>query len=240
MTNEKPTMVDMSMEQLIQQAAKTAPITTRDITTHIPEGHTQVDLFKNQEIRKTCHNDEWWYSVVDIVGALSQSTDPSRYWPELKSNIIKESGGSELLGEIEKLKMPGKDGKMYPTDCANPETIFRIIQSIPSPHAEPFKKWLAKTAYERVLEAQNPEIAVSRAIMTWKIQGREDDWIKNRLQTVVSRNLLTREWQERGVKEGLEYAMLTDTISRGTFEKSTSEHYEYKGLNKKRHNLRDH
>lgn len=225
------------MEELIQHAAKTAPLSTRDVTAPIPEGHTQVDLFKNREIRKVCHNDEWWYSVADVVRAIMQSDDEGA-WRKVKSRLKQE--GSQVVADCDELKMPGKNGKMYPTDCANAETIFRIIQSIPTPHAEPFKKWLAKTAYERILEIQNPEIAVNRAIMTWRIQGRDEPWIRNRLQTVVSRNLLTAEWQKRGVKEGIEYALLTDTISLGTFGKTTGDHYDYKSLDKKRHNLRDH
>lgn len=165
-------------------------------------------------------------------------SDDEGAWRKVKSRLKQE--GSEVVADCDALEMPGRDGKLYFTDCANAETLFRIVQSIPSPHAEPFKKWLARTAYERVLETQNPEIAVNRAIMTWRMEGRNEPWIRNRLQTVVSRNLLTAEWQQRGVKEGLEYALLTDTISLGTFEKTTGDHYKYKGLDKKRHNLRDH
>ncbi len=240
MRNGKPRIANASIEELIEAAAETTPLATRDVDSQpIPEGHTQVDLFQRKEIRKICHSDEWWYSIVDIVGALSHSSDPGRYWPELKANIAKESNNFEFLGRIEKLKIPGKDGKMYPTDCGNAETILRIVQSIPSPHAEPFKKWLARTAYERILEFQNPEIFIKRAIAAYRSHGRDEEWIRNRLQTVVSRNQLTSEWQRRGVSEGVEYALLTDTISLGTFQKTTAQHREYKSL-EKRHSLRDH
>jgi DNA-damage-inducible protein D len=235
-----PAKPDMSMSALVAQVAKTGPVELRDINAEIiPEGKTQICLFRSQEIRQILHNDEWWYSIIDVVGVLSQSKDPSRYWSELKKKMSDESADSQLFDNIEQLKMPGKDGKMYATDCANAETFFRIVQSIPSPNAEPFKKWLARTAYERVLEIQNPEIAVKRAIVNYQLLGRDIDWIKNRLQTVIARNELTEEWRDRGVQEGLEFAMLTDTISQGTFDKTTKQHREYKGLGRS-HNLRDH
>lgn len=241
MTQKKPSKADMTMGQLVKHAASTTtPLEIRNVGLPvIPEGKTQICLFKAQEIRQILHNDEWWYSIVDIVGVLSQSTNPSRYWSELKKKLVEESGTSQLFDEIEQLNMPGKDGKLYATDCANTETIFRVLQSVPSPNAEPFKRWLAKTAYERVLEYQNPEIAIKRAIATYKLQGRDDEWIKNRLQTVISRNELTNEWQARGVKEGVQYAALTDTINKETFGKTTAEHKKYKSLSKG-HSLRDH
>ena len=240
MGNGKPPKNDKSMGELIEQAAKTTPVALRKIEQPpIPEGHTQICLFKSEEIRQILHDDEWWYSVVDIVGVLSQSQNPSRYWSELRKKLMEESGTSELFDNIEQLKMPGKDGKMYPTDCANAETVFRIVQSVPSPRAEPFKKWLAKTAYERILEMQNPEIAVKRAIASYELQGRNNEWIRRRIETIISRNELTAEWKERGVKEGVEYAVLTDEISSGTFGVTTREHKEYKRL-EKRHSLRDH
>lgn len=239
MSEQKPAG-DRSMRELIEQAAKTAPVSLQNTQQpSIPEGQQQTYLFKSQVIRQILHNDEWWYSVVDIVGVLSKSQSPTRYWSELRKKLMEESGSSELFDHIEQLKMPGKDGKMYPTDCANAETIFRIIQSVPSPNAEPLKKWLAKTAYERILEAQNPEIAVKRAIATYQLQGRDNEWIRRRIETIISRNELTNEWKERGVKEGIEYAVLTDEISKGTFNVTTKEHKDYKGLDK-RHSLRDH
>lgn len=235
-----PPKADKSMTELIAQAAKTTQIGIKDVgEPEVKDGDTQISLFQKAEIRKICHNDEWWYSVVDVVGAISQSAEPRKYWSDLKSKIFAESGNNELSENIGQLKMPGKDGKMYPTDCANVETLFRIIQSIPSKNAEPFKKWLARTGYERIQEYQNPEISVKRAMAAWRAQGREEIWIKNRLQTVISRNELTNEWQARGVQEGKEYGALTNAISKGTFGIKTDEHKALKGLGKA-HNLRDH
>lgn len=229
---------NMSKDEVIKHAAGAMKKEPKQEAVPYCEGDAQLTLFKDKEIRRIFHNNEWWHSVVDIVGILSQSTDPGRYWPELKANIIKESDGSQLLGEIEKLRMPGKDGKMYLTDCANTETILRIIQSIPSPNAEPFKRWLAKTAYERILETQNPELAVKRAILNWQIQGRNDDWIEARLRTIVVRKELTDQWQKRGIAEGIQYAVLTNVISKETFGVDIDGHKDIKGL--KSHNLRDH
>lgn len=202
----------------------------------IPDGKISIDFFKNIEIRKIMHKDEWWYSVIDVAGAITQSKDAGAYWSILKGRINKDGG--QLETNCFQLKLPSKDGKERLTDCANIEGLFRIIQSIPSPNAEPFKKWLARTGYERVLESQNPSIAIKRAIADYKIKGRDDKWIKERLQTVITRNELTTEWQNRNVKEGKEYAILTDTISKGTFGVKTTEHKKIKSLNKN-HSLRD-
>ena len=139
-------------------------------------------------------------------------------------------GFDHLFDFIEKLKMPGADGRERGTDAANTETLFRIIQSIPSPKAEPFKRWLAKVAFERLEESRNPEIAVRRAMLTYQLQGYPDDWISARIKTMVSRKELTSEWARRGVKEVLEYAVLTNVISQETFSKSTQDHKEYKSL----------
>lgn len=237
MTREKPLKVEMSMDELIAQAAQTAPVGTRDVAkAEVKDGETQISFFEKNEIRKIFNEDEWWYSVSDVVRALMQ-TDDDRAWSKIKSRLKAE--GSEVAAECGELKMPGKDGKYYNTDCANVETLFRIIQSLPSKRAEPFKKWLARTGYERIQEYQNPEISVKRAMAAWRAQGREEDWIRSRLQTVISRNELTNEWKERGIQEGREYGALTNAISMGTFGVKTDEHKNIKGL-KKNHNLRDH
>ena len=140
--------------------------------------------------------------------------------------------------KIGQLPLPGADAKLYPTDVASAETLFRIIQSIPSPRAEPFKRWLARVAYERIQEIQNPEIAIKRAILTYQLQGRSDDWIEKRIRTIVARKELTSEWKKRGVKEGQEYAVLTNVISEHTFGIGSKDHKRVKGL--KTQNLRDH
>ena len=148
----------------------------------IPEGEFQICQFAGQEIRKICHNDEWFFSVVDVVAGITGTTEPRRYWAELKSKLSSQEGFTQLFDRIEQLKMKAKDGKERETDAANTETIFRIIQSIPSPRAEPFKQWLAKVGYERIQEHQNPSIAIKRAIVDYQMQGRSLDWIDARLR----------------------------------------------------------
>jgi len=204
----------------------------------IPEGELQICRFAGSEIRKVCHHDEWFFSVVDVVGAISGSSQPSRYWADLKKQMAQDEGVNDTFGKIESVKMLRSDGKAYPTEAANTETIFRIIQSIRSPKAEPFKQWLAKVGYERIQEHQNPSIAIKRAIVDYQLQGRAMEWIEARLRTIVSRKELTDEWHARGVKDNWEYGALTDTISKESFGKTTKEHKEYKTLGKK-HSLRD-
>jgi DNA-damage-inducible protein D len=195
----------------------------------IPEG---------SEIRKDCHTDECFFSIVDVIAAMTESANPARYWSDLKTKLSKDEGFIQLYEKIEQLKFPAADGKNYATDCGNTETIFRIIQSIPSPKAEPFKQWLAKVGYERIQEHQNPSIAIKRAIVDYQLQGRSMDWVEARLRTLVSRKELCDEWKRRGIGEGWEYAALTDAISKGTFSKTVQEHKDYKGLGKN-HSLRD-
>jgi DNA-damage-inducible protein D len=205
----------------------------------VPEGETQLVLFRGAQIRQVCHNDEWYFSVVDVIGAVTDSTNATRYWSELKKKLSDNEGFSELFDEIEQLPFEASNGKMYKSDACNTETLFRIVQSVPSPKAEPFKKWLAKVGYERIQEIQDPEIAIKRALMTYKAKGYSDEWINARVQTMASRKELTREWQKRGISEGMEYAILTDAISRETFGLTTKDHKTVKSL-KKNHNLRDH
>ena len=203
------------------------------------EGDTQVALFKGREIRRVFHDDEWYFSIIDVVEGLTDSANPRRYWSDLKRNLAEDEGFVELYEEFVQLRMPSADGKERQTDAANTETIFRIIQSIPSKKAEVFKRWLAKVGYERILEYQNPEIAIKRAIMTYQLAGRPDDWIDARIKSILSRKEVTSEWARRGVREGEEYAILTNIISQETFDFNTKEHAIFKSL-KKHHNLRDH
>lgn len=204
----------------------------------IPDGELELVPFKKDGIRRVCHNDEWWYSVVDVVSALTGSERGRKYWSDLKTKMIEKEGFSELSDEIGQLPMPGADGKMYRTDVANAETILRIIQSISSPKAEPFKRWLARVGYERIQEAQDPEVLIKRAIMHYTVQGRSDDWIEKRIRSIVARKELTAEWAKRGVKEGTEFAMLSNIISQQTFGVGAEQHKRVKGL--KSQNLRDH
>ena len=180
-------------------------------------GEMGINEFKGKPIRKVFEQGEWFFSISDVVGAIVETDRPSKYWSDLKRKLIKEGSGqlSDIFGQ---LKMTGPDGKEYPTDAANAETMFRIIQSIGSPRAEPFKRWLAKVAFERIQEFQNPELAIQRAILDYQSQGHSDDWIKARIRTVLSRKELTSEWASRGVIEGREYAILTNVISQETFD----------------------
>ena len=203
------------------------------------EGETQLALFKNKEIRQVFHNGEWYFSIIDVVEAVTGSDRPRKYWNDLKIQLVENEGFSELSDNIGQLKMKSSDGKNYLTDAVNVETVFRIVQSIPSKNAEPFKKWLAKVGYERIQEIQNPEIAIKRAMLTYKTKGRDDAWINQRVKTIISRKELTDEWSQRGINKGKEYAILSDTISKETFEKKVQEHKDLKGL-KKHHSLRDH
>ncbi len=234
---------NMPMEVVLKQVAAVQKAESK--TSNKPsdgafasEGECQMTLFNRREIRKVFHNNEWFFSIVDAIGAITDSTQPSRYWNELKTQLTEKEGYNKLFGNIEKLKMPASDGRMFLTEAVNVETLFRIIQSVPSPKAEPFKRWLAKVGYERIEEFQNPEIAVKRAIVNWQIQGRTDDWIEARLRSIVVRHELTDEWKRRGITEGMEYGILTNIISKETFGLKTNEHKSLKGLTSQ--NLRDH
>jgi DNA-damage-inducible protein D len=205
----------------------------------VEEGQLAIAEFKGKEIRKVLHDDEWYFSVVDVVEALADTSSPRRYWSDLKVKLANEEGFDQLYDRIVQLKMVSSDGKHYATDAADTETIFRIIQSIPSKKAETFKRWLARVGYERVLEYQNPEIAIKRAILDYRLQGYADEWINARVRSIMVRNELVGEWSKRGVREGLEYAILTNVIQEETFDLGVQAHKGRKGL-KKHHNLRDH
>jgi prophage antirepressor-like protein len=204
----------------------------------IPEGELQICQFAGKEIRKVCHNDEWFFSIVDVIEALADTNRPAAYWNDLKTKLAQNEGFKGLYDKIEKLPLAGKDGVKRPSEMGNTETVFRVIQSIPSQKAEPFKQWLAKVGYERIQEHQNPSIAIKRAICDYQLQGRNMEWIEARLRTLVSRKELTDEWHARGVNDNWEYGALTDTISKESFGKSTKDHKAYKGLGKN-HSLRD-
>ena len=200
---------------------------------------TQISLFKGKQIRKTLHNDEWWFSVVDVVQVLTDQLDDyaaRKYWNKLAQRLREE--GSEVVTNCHRLKLESTDGKKYETDCADTEGIFRIIQSIPSPKAEPFKRWLAKVGYERVQEIENPELATKRTRMLYKLKGYSEDWIEKRVRGIAIREELTDEWQKRGVQEQRDYEILTAEISKATFGVTPNEYKKLKGL--KRQNLRDH
>ncbi len=197
---------------------------------------TKIAIFQKKEIRKTLFQKEWWFSVVDVVAVLTDSADAGAYWRKLKQRLTEE--GSEVVTFCHGLKLTASDGKKYETDCANTEGIFRVIQSIPSPKAEPFKRWLAKVGYERVQEIENPELAIKRTRMLYKLKGYPDGWIEKRMRGIEVRETLTDEWQKREVKLQKEYEILTAEIAQATFGLTPSQHKKLKGL--RRENLRDH
>src|SRR3989338_5341594 len=188
--------------------------------------------FQNKKIRRLWHNEEWYFSVVDVVEALTDSPSPRQYWGVLKGRETK------LLTVCLQLKLPSSDGKYYATDCANTKNMFRIIQSISSPKAEPFKQWLAQVGYERVQEIENPELAQKRMKELYKAKGYSDDWIEKRVRGIAIRDELTDEWKKRGLETEREYAILTAEISKATFGMTPGEYQRFKGL--KKENLRGH
>jgi len=198
---------------------------------------TKIALFKGKKIRRIIYQNEWWFSIVDIINALTGTDRPRKYWNDLKKKLTEE-GYREVSEKIGQLKMEASDGKKYLTDCADTETIFRIIQSIPSPKAEPFKRWLAKVGYERVREIENPELATKRTRILYKLKGYSDDWIEKRMRGIAIREELTDEWQKRGAKELRDYEILTAEISKATFGITPSQYKKIKKL--RRENLRDH
>ena len=193
--------------------------------------------FGTKSIRKIWHNEEWYFSIVDVIEILTDSTSPKTYWAKLKKKLSEETGHQQFrIWEL--LKVASSDGRKRPTDCANTEGVLRIAMSVPSPKAEPLKLWLAQVGKERIEETENPELAYERMTEIYKMKGHSDKWIKERIQTIRTRNKLTDEWKNRGVKEGQEYSILTATIAKGTFGLTPTEHSQLKGLETQ--NLRDH
>ncbi|MBU3907344.1 MAG: phage antirepressor protein [Nanoarchaeota archaeon] len=199
--------------------------------------NTHIAIFNGKAIRRKLVGDKWFFSVVDIIRVLTDSVDPKDYWYRLKVRE-KESSEIELSTFCRQLKLKSGDGKEYETDCADTEGIFRIIQSIPSKKAEPFKRWLAKVGYERVQEIENPELAQERMKNLYEQKGYSKDWIEKRLRGIAIRQELTDEWKNRKIKEEKEFAILTNEISKATFGKTVEEYKNFKKL--KRENLRDH
>jgi DNA-damage-inducible protein D len=200
---------------------------------------TQIAVFKGKEIRRFWDENKqsWFFSVVDVITVLTDSSNPAVYWRVLKKRL-KDEGADQTVTKCNALKMPAADGKMRLTDTADTETMFRLIQSIPSPKAEPFKRWLAKVGYERIQEIEDPELATKRTRALYKAKGYPDDWIEKRMRSIAIREELTDEWKNRGVAEQRDYAILTAEISRAAFGLTPSEYKKLKGL--KQQNLRDH
>ena len=190
--------------------------------------------FEGIEIRKAWHNEEWYFSVVDVIAILTDSPIPRNYWSILKKRE------PQLHTVCMQLKMQASDGRQRLTDCANTEGVLRIVMSVPSPKAEPLKLWLAQVGTERIQETENPELGFERMTEIYRAKGYTDEWIKERYQSIETRKRLTDEWKNRGVKQGIEYSILTATIAKGTFGLNPSEHKKLKGLEKPNQELRDH
>ncbi len=196
-----------------------------------------IAIFNQKNVRRHWDADDelWFFSIVDVIGILTDSVDPRNYWKVLKNRLKAE--GSEVVTKCNQLKMTASDGKKYRTDCFSTEDLLRMIQSIPSPKAEPFKVWLAKVGYERIEETEDPELSVDRAMKTYLQKGYSKEWINQRLKSIEVRKELTDEWHERGVKEGQEYAILTDEITQAWAGMSVKEYKGFKDI--KKQNLRD-
>ena len=196
-----------------------------------------IKLFEEYKIRTKWDSEieDYYYSVIDVIAVLTESKNPRRYWSDLKRKLKKE--GSQLYENIVQLKMKSTDDKFYKTDAANTKQLLRIVQSVPSPKAEPFKQWLAQIGKERLEEIADPEIAMQRAINTYRQKGYSEEWITQRMRTIETRKELTAEWNRVGVNEGIEYAILTDDISKAWSGMSTKEYKQHKGL--KKEGLRD-
>jgi DNA-damage-inducible protein D len=224
-----------SMNKLIDNIIIRPQSSYTDIITVLQNNKTmenQLIPFEGTEIRKAWHNDQWYFSIIDIIGTLTNALQPQAYWGMLKKRE------NELLTICYKFKFLAADGKMRSTDCATTEGVFRIIMSVPSPKAEPLKLWLASLGKQAIDEAENPELLSERQAELYKAKGYTDEWIKRRMQTIDTRKELTDEWKQRGVKEQQEYAILTAAIAKGTFGLTPNEHKDLKGLD--RQNLRDH
>ena len=196
-----------------------------------------IKVFEEKKVRTLwdSETEEWYFSVVDVVAILTDSENPRRYWSDLKRKLAKE--GSQLYAEIVQLKMLSSDGKYYKTDVATTQQLFRLIQSIPSPKAEPFKLWMAQVAKERLDQMQDPELSIKQAMEDYKRLGYSDNWINQRLKSIEIRKELTDEWKRRGLQEGVQFATLTDIIYQSWADKTTKEYKQFKGL--KKENLRD-
>ncbi|MEN9558165.1 MAG: hypothetical protein RL141_534 [Candidatus Parcubacteria bacterium] len=194
--------------------------------------------FEDKAVRRHWDADaeKWYFSIIDIVGAITGTTIPRRYWTDLKNRLTEE--GFQLYDKIVQLKLIAKDGKQRETECTDVETILRIVQSVPSPKANPIKQWLAQVGYERIEESKDPEKAINRALATYLLKGYSPEWVNQRLRAIEVRKELTQEWSDRGVKEGKEYAVLTDILTMGWSGMRTKDYKAHKGL--KGHNLRDH
>ena len=199
--------------------------------------NNKLAVFEGKHIRKVFHEGEWWFSIIDVIEVLTDSSIPKRYWSDLKRKLVNE-GFSEAYEKIVQLKMLSPDNKIRLTDCSNTETLFRIIQSIPSPKVEPLKRWLARVGKERIDEIENPELSMERMKELYEKKGYPKEWLDKRTRGIAVRQDLTDEWKNRGVRDNREFAILTNEIMHGAFDLKVEEYKQVKGL--ERENLRDH
>jgi DNA-damage-inducible protein D len=202
------------------------------------QNKNKLVVFEDKKIRRIWFNEEWYFSVIDVVEVLTDSNNPRNYWSMLKKREL--NAEIELSTNCVQLKLPSLDGKSYLTDCANTKSLFRIIQSIPSKKAEPFKQWLAQVGYERIEEIENPEIGQDRIKEYYEMKGYPKNWIDKRLRGIAIRQELTDQWKNRDIKTEKEFAILTNEISKATFGKTVEDYKKFKQLQKKNQNLRDH
>jgi DNA-damage-inducible protein D len=200
--------------------------------------NNKLVVFQNKKIRRVWHNSEWYFSIIDIIKVLTESVDPAAYWRKFKQRLKEE--GNKTVTNCHTFKMLALDGKMRLTDVGNTTEIFRLIQSIPSKKAEPFKLWLAQVGYERIEEIENPELGQDRIKEYYELKGYPKKWIDKRLRGIAIRQELTEEWKNREIKTEKEFAILTNEISKATFGKTIGEYKEFKQLQKRNQNLRDH
>jgi hypothetical protein len=198
---------------------------------------TRLAVFQGKNIRKVIHNNEWWFSVIDVIEVLTGTDRARKYWSDLKKKLLNE-GFLQLSEKIGQLKLLASDGKMYATDCANTKTMLRLVQSIPSPKVEPLKQWLAEVGFERVQEIENPELAMHRMRELYEKKGYPKEWVEKRVRGIAVRQSLTKEWDNRGAEKDLDYAILTNDIMEGAFGLKVEDYKKVKGL--QRQNLRDH
>ncbi len=197
----------------------------------------KITLFEKREVRRVWHENQWWFAITDVIAILIDNERPRKYWNDLKRKLQHE-GYAEVSEKIGQLKMQAHDGKFYQTDTANTETILRIIQSIPSPKAEPFKRWLARIGKERIDEINDPELAMERMRQLYEKKGYSKEWVDKRVRGIAVRQDLTKEWQQRGANKSIEFAILTNEIMQGAFDMKVEDYKNLKGLDKE--NLRDH
>lgn len=201
------------------------------------EKEKNLAIFEDKKIRRIWHNNQWHFSIIDVINILANTSIPKRYWSDLKIKLKEE--GSEVYEKIVQLKLIAPDGKRYDTDCFGLSDVFRVIQSIPSSKAEPFKLWLAQVGKERIDEIKDPELAMNRAKAIYEKKGYPKDWVYKRMRGIAVRNTLTDEWKNRGIKAGGDFAILTDEIYKGTFDLSARQYKKHKSLDRD-DNLRDH